>query len=40
MEDAPVLRCEHSEEAHVKQSRYPSMTDRAYYCCRYTVMSI
>jgi hypothetical protein len=46
MEDAPVrtpppiLRCEHGEEAHVKQSRHPSMAARAYYCCLYTVVSI
>jgi hypothetical protein len=46
MEDAPVppphpvLRCDHDEEAHVKQSRYPSMIARAYYCCHYTVVSI
>jgi hypothetical protein len=35
-----VPRCDHSEEAHVKQSRYPSMNARANYCCRYTVVSI
>jgi hypothetical protein len=46
MEDAPVssprpvLRCDHDEEAHVKQSRYTSMATRAYYCSRYTVVSI
>jgi hypothetical protein len=46
MEDAhvppprPVLRCEHGEEAHVKQSRHPSTAARAYYSCRYTVVSI
>jgi hypothetical protein len=46
MEDAPVppprpiSRCDHGEEAHVKQSRYLLMTTRAYYCCRYTVVSI
>jgi hypothetical protein len=46
IEDAPiplprlVLRCDHGEEAHVKQYRYPSMSARAYYCCRYTVVSI
>jgi hypothetical protein len=46
MEDAlvppprPVLKCEHGEEAHVKQSRYLSMTAHAYYFCRYTVVSI
>jgi hypothetical protein len=46
MEDAPVPpprpipRCEHDEEAHVKQSRHPSTIARAYYCCRYTVVSI
>jgi hypothetical protein len=36
----PVLRCEHGEEAHVKQSKHLSMVARAYYCCRYTVVSI
>jgi hypothetical protein len=46
MDDAPVppplhiLRCEHSLEAHVKQSRHPSTPARAYYCCRYTVVNI
>jgi hypothetical protein len=35
-----VLRCEHGLEAHVKQSRHPSTTARAYYCCRYMVVSI
>jgi hypothetical protein len=46
MEDAPVppsrpvLRCGHNEEAHVKQSRYPSTVTHAYYYCRYTVVSI
>jgi hypothetical protein len=46
MDDAPVpphllvSRCEHGLEAHVKQSRNPSMTVHAYYCCRYTVVSI
>jgi hypothetical protein len=35
-----VLRCEHGVEAHVKQSRHPSMAARAYYCCRYMVVSI
>jgi hypothetical protein len=46
MDDAPVppplsiLRCEHSVETHVKQSRHPSMAARAYYFCRYTLVSI
>jgi hypothetical protein len=46
MEEAPVPpprsvpRCDHGEEAHVKQSRYLSMAFRAYYCCRCTVVSI
>jgi hypothetical protein len=36
----PILRCEHSIEAHVKQSRHLSTAARAYYYCRYTVVSI
>jgi hypothetical protein len=36
----PVLRCEHGVEANVKQSRHPSTAARAYYCCRYTLVSI
>jgi hypothetical protein len=43
MEDAlvplpcPILRCDHSEEAHVQQTRYPLTTTHVYYCCHYTV---
>jgi hypothetical protein len=46
MEDAPlppprpVLRCDHGEQANVKQSRYLSTTAHAYYCFLYTVVSI
>jgi hypothetical protein len=46
MEDAhvppphPVSRCEYGEEAHVKQSRPLSTVAHAYYCCRYTVVSV
>jgi hypothetical protein len=29
----PISRCDHHEEAHVKQSRHPNTTARAYYCC-------
>jgi hypothetical protein len=29
----PILRYDHHEEAHIKQSRCHSMTARAYYCC-------
>jgi hypothetical protein len=36
----PALRCDYSEEAHVKQSRHPTMAARAYYCCRYKIVSI
>jgi hypothetical protein len=36
----PVPRCEHGLEAHVKQSRHTSTVARAYYCCRYTIVSI
>jgi hypothetical protein len=35
-----ILKCEHSVEAHVNQSRHPSTAARAYYCCHYTVVSI
>jgi hypothetical protein len=31
----PILRCNHRKEAHVKQSRHPSTTACAYYCCPY-----
>jgi hypothetical protein len=31
----PIPRCDHDEEAHVKQSRHPSTAARAYYCCPY-----
>jgi hypothetical protein len=34
-----VLRCDHHKEAHVKQSRHPSMTAHAYYCCPYKSVS-
>jgi hypothetical protein len=46
MEDAsvppprPIPRCDHVEEAHMKQSRYLMIAARAYYCCRYTVVTI
>jgi hypothetical protein len=46
MEDAPVppprpiLRCDHNEETHVKQSRYLLMAARAYYYYHYMVVSI
>jgi hypothetical protein len=36
----PVSRCEHGVKAHVKQSSHSSTAARAYYCCRYTVVSI
>jgi hypothetical protein len=36
----PVPRCDHSEEAHVKQSRHPTTTARAYYCCPYKIVII
>jgi hypothetical protein len=36
----PILRCEHDLEAHVKQYRHLSTTARAYYYCRYTIVSI
>jgi hypothetical protein len=36
----PILRCEHGLEAHMKQSSHLSMAARAYYCHRYTVVSI
>jgi len=29
----PIPKCDHDEEAHVKQSRHPSTASRAYYCC-------
>jgi hypothetical protein len=29
----PISRCDHHKESHIKQSRYPSMVARAYYCC-------
>jgi hypothetical protein len=35
----PILRCEHHKEAYVKQSRHPSTTARAYYCCPYKSVS-
>jgi hypothetical protein len=35
----PILRCECNEEAHVKQYRHPSTATRAYYYCRYTIVS-
>jgi hypothetical protein len=35
----PVLRCDHDEEAHVKQSRHPTSVTCAYYCCHYKSMS-
>jgi hypothetical protein len=35
----PILRCDHSEEAHIKQSRHPSTTARAYYYCPYNSVS-
>jgi hypothetical protein len=31
----PILRCEHHKEVYVKQSRHPSTTAHAYYCCLY-----
>jgi hypothetical protein len=31
----PIPRCEHSKEAHIRQSRHPSSSARAYYCCPY-----
>jgi hypothetical protein len=34
-----ILRCEHHKETHVKQSRHPSTTVRAYYYCSYKSMS-
>jgi hypothetical protein len=36
----PVPRCDHSEEAHVKQSRHPTTTAHAYYCCPYKIVII
>jgi hypothetical protein len=36
----PILRCDHGEEAHVNQSRYPTMVTRAFYCYRYMIVSI
>jgi hypothetical protein len=36
----PILRCDHGEEAQMKQSRYPSTAARAYYYCHYTIVSI
>jgi hypothetical protein len=36
----PILRCDHDEEGNVKQSRHPTMTARAYYCCPYQSLSI
>jgi hypothetical protein len=36
----PLLRYEHGVEVHVKQSRHLSTAARAYYCCRYTLVSI
>jgi hypothetical protein len=35
----PILRCDHHEEAHIKQLRYSSMAARAYYCCPYKSVS-
>jgi hypothetical protein len=35
----PILRCDHDEEAHIKQSRQPSTTARAFYCCPYKSVS-
>jgi hypothetical protein len=46
MDDTPVpppllvLRFEHGVEAHVKQTRHPSMAAHTYYCHRYTLVSI
>jgi hypothetical protein len=34
-----ILICEHRKEAHVKQSRHPSTTVRAHYCCPYKSVS-
>jgi hypothetical protein len=35
----PISRCDHNEEAHVKQSRHPSTVARAYYYCPYKSVS-
>jgi hypothetical protein len=35
----PIPRCDHHEEAHVKQSRHLSMAAHAYYCCTYKSVS-
>jgi hypothetical protein len=35
----PIPRCDHGEEAHVKQLRYLSMTAHAYYYCPYKSVS-
>jgi hypothetical protein len=35
----PILRCDHHEEAHIKQSRHRSTAARAYYCCPYKSVS-
>jgi hypothetical protein len=34
-----ILRCDHHDEAHVRQSRHPSTTAHAYYCCLYKSVS-
>jgi hypothetical protein len=34
-----ILRCDHHEEAHIKQSRHQSTAARAYYCCPYKSVS-
>jgi hypothetical protein len=36
----PVSRCDHREEAHVNQFRYPMIATGAYYCCCYKIVSI
>jgi hypothetical protein len=35
-----ISRCDHDKDAHVKQSRYPTMVTHAYYCCPYKIVSI
>jgi hypothetical protein len=35
----PILRCDHDEEAHVKQSRQPSVVAHTFYCCPYKSVS-
>jgi hypothetical protein len=35
----PILRYDHHEEAHVKQSRHPSTVAHAYYYCPYKSVS-